>query len=339
MTPNFLANAESPLLGPLDAAAALLDTDSHLKLLIVLYTAAGLAAAAALARSRCRRDRGARRACSASGASSRPIWRRGSLALGTQLLPGLVCASRRAALGSQAALWLAAFLGAGALLGGSTSPSSGSTSSSRSSPRSGRRARARRLPIVRLGWLLAATAGLGRRSSCRCSPSSRATRRPRKIRPSARGAARSLLARGRIRVCGRRAPPTRTARAGGSTPSIWDPSRCCHPGRNRGGARRLGPAGARRGVACGSRSIRAAAARSVGAARKPPRLAHAARAVALPRLAIFAFERARSARARAALRTRAAPLAASSRSPPPARWRCSSASISSSKPSPGSVRR
>jgi hypothetical protein len=163
MTPNFLANAESPLLGPLTPLLLVLDTDSHLKLLIVLYTAAGLAGGWLLLR-----DLGVPALVAALGAilfslggflpahlAAGHPW-----ALGTQVLPGLVCAYRRAALGSQAALWLAAFLGASVILGGQHQPFiwqylflAGFALLWAASARAA-------FPIVRLGWLLAATAGL-----------------------------------------------------------------------------------------------------------------------------------------------------------------------------------
>ena len=163
MTPNFLANAESPLLSPLVPLLLVLETDTYLKLLIVLYTAAGLAGCCFLLRDlEVPAPIGALSAIAFVGGGFLPAhlavghpW-----ALGTQVLPGLLCLYRRAALGSNAALWLAALLGASVIVGGQHHPFiwQGLFLAGFATLWA---ARARAVfPIVRLGWLFAATAGL-----------------------------------------------------------------------------------------------------------------------------------------------------------------------------------
>ena len=125
MTPNFLANAESPLLSPLVPLLLVLETDTYLKLLVVLFTAVGLAGCFFLFRDL--------EVPAPIGALSAIAFALGGFlpahlaaghpwALGTQLLPGLLCLYRRAALGSNAALWLAAWLGASVIVGGQHQP-------------------------------------------------------------------------------------------------------------------------------------------------------------------------------------------------------------------------
>ncbi len=125
MTPNFLANAESPLLSPLGLLLLVLDTDTHLKLLIVLFTALGLAGSFGLLRDLAVPAPIALLFALVFGlggflpahlAVGHP-W-----ALGTQVLPALLCLYRRAALGSLAAFWLAAWLGASVIVGGQHQP-------------------------------------------------------------------------------------------------------------------------------------------------------------------------------------------------------------------------
>jgi len=125
MTPNFLANAESPLLSPFTPLLLVLETGALIKLLIVLYTATGLAGGFWLLR-----DLAVPAPVAALGAV---VFAGGGFlpahlaaghpwALGAQLLPGLVCLYRRAALGSFGALWLGALLAASAILTGQHQP-------------------------------------------------------------------------------------------------------------------------------------------------------------------------------------------------------------------------
>jgi hypothetical protein len=112
-SPNFLANPQTPLLGPLVGLLFLMPTDAYIKLLIVLYTAAGLLGTYLLLRDL---------------RVSAPLATLGSLAvvfngytvahlavghhwtLGSQLLPALVLLFRRALAGSRGALVLAGAL-------------------------------------------------------------------------------------------------------------------------------------------------------------------------------------------------------------------------------------
>ena len=125
MTPNFLANAESPVLSPLAPLLLILDTDTYLKLLIVLFSATGLAGGFLLLRdlevptpvcALCALMFSFSGFLPAHLAAGHP-W-----SLGTQLLPALLCLYRRAALGSFAALWLAALLGASVIIDGQHQP-------------------------------------------------------------------------------------------------------------------------------------------------------------------------------------------------------------------------
>ena len=124
-TPNFLANPQSPLLGPLVWLLAVIPADAYIKLLIVLYTAAGLLGANLLLRDL---------------RVSAPLAILGSLALafngyavahvavghhwslGSQLLPALVLLFRRASGGSRGAIVAAGALGAITLLEGQHHP-------------------------------------------------------------------------------------------------------------------------------------------------------------------------------------------------------------------------
>ncbi|MDH3211108.1 MAG: hypothetical protein OEM05_01360 [Myxococcales bacterium] len=125
ITKNFLANAESPSLGPLVPLLLFLPTGAYIKLLLVVFSAAGFAGLFFLLR-----DVAVRREIAGFAAlvfafngffvahlSVGHPW-----AMGAQLLPGLVCSYRRAALGSGRALWLAAVLNACAILGGQHQP-------------------------------------------------------------------------------------------------------------------------------------------------------------------------------------------------------------------------
>jgi hypothetical protein len=125
VTPNFLANAEAPTLGPLVWLLWLLPTGAYVKLLIVVFTAAGLAgtylllrdlevspALAVLA--------AAVFACNGFFTSHLGVghhW-----AMGAYLLPALFWLYRRAALGSDGALLAAALLNAFTILGGQHQP-------------------------------------------------------------------------------------------------------------------------------------------------------------------------------------------------------------------------
>ncbi len=124
-TPNFLANPQSPLLGPLVWLLAVIPADAYIKLLIVVYTAAGLLGASFLLRDL---------------HVSTPLAILGSLAfafngyavahvavghhwsLGSLLLPALVLLFRRALGGSRGALVAAGALGAITLLEGQHHP-------------------------------------------------------------------------------------------------------------------------------------------------------------------------------------------------------------------------
>jgi hypothetical protein len=125
VTPNFLANAEAPTFGPLAWLLLFLPTGAYLKLLIVAFTAAGLAGfvlllrdlgvswpvAAALAAAFCFGG------FFASHVAVGHPW-----ALGAQLLPALLLLFRRAVLGSNAALAGGAALAAATVLGGQHQP-------------------------------------------------------------------------------------------------------------------------------------------------------------------------------------------------------------------------
>lgn len=106
-TPNFVANAQSPVLGPFVGLLAVLDTESYVKLLIVLYTAFGAAGAFALAREL--EARPAVAACAAvlwtcSGFFAAHVAIGHHWSLGAYGLPWLGLALRRAIAGSRAGL-------------------------------------------------------------------------------------------------------------------------------------------------------------------------------------------------------------------------------------------
>jgi hypothetical protein len=125
ITPNFLANAESPLLSPLVPLLLVLGTSAYLKLLVVLFTAAGLGGGYALLRDlQAPAPVAAIFAALFAGGGFVPAhigvghpW-----ALGVLLLPALLCLYRRAALGSNRALWLGAALAAASIGGGQHQP-------------------------------------------------------------------------------------------------------------------------------------------------------------------------------------------------------------------------
>jgi hypothetical protein len=125
ITKNFLANAEAPSLGPLVPLLLVLPTDTYLKLLMVVFTAAGLTGMFLLLRDiRVGREIAgfvaivfAFNGFFVSHLAVGHHW-----AMGAQLLPGLLCLYRRAALGSGRALWLAAALNACTILGGQHQP-------------------------------------------------------------------------------------------------------------------------------------------------------------------------------------------------------------------------
>jgi hypothetical protein len=125
ITKNFLANAEAPTLGPLVGLLWILPTGAYIKLLVVVFTAAGLVGTFFLLR-----DLGVVGPVAAFAAVVFAFngffvshtcvghhW-----VLGAQLLPGLLCLFRRAALGSAAALVAAAALNAFTIGGGQHQP-------------------------------------------------------------------------------------------------------------------------------------------------------------------------------------------------------------------------
>ncbi len=125
ITPNFLANAEAPTLGPLTWLLFVLPTGAYIKLLIVVFAAAGLAGMALLLR-----DLGVAAPVAApvailfafNGFFVSHLAVGHHWAMGAYLLPGLLALYRRAALGSGAALWGAAALNAFTILGGQHQP-------------------------------------------------------------------------------------------------------------------------------------------------------------------------------------------------------------------------
>ncbi len=125
ITKNFLANAESPSLGPLVALLWWLETDAYVRVLVVVFSGAGLAGMLLLLH-----DLRVELPVAAFAAllfafggffvshlSVGHPW-----ALGGQVLPLLVALYRRAALGSTGALALAALVGAFTILGGQHQP-------------------------------------------------------------------------------------------------------------------------------------------------------------------------------------------------------------------------
>jgi hypothetical protein len=125
VTKNFLGNAESPSLSPLTPALLVMSTGAYLKLLIWLWSAAGLLGFWLLLR-----DLGAGAAVAATAAAGFAFggftvshvsvghpW-----ALGGAVLPWLVLLFRRAALGNAGALLGAAALNAVTIFGGQHQP-------------------------------------------------------------------------------------------------------------------------------------------------------------------------------------------------------------------------
>jgi len=125
ITKNFLANAEAPSLGPLVGLLWFLPTGAYIKLLLVVFSAVGLVGAYWLLR-----DLGAAGSVAAFAACTFAFngfivahvgvghhW-----AMGAQLLPGLVCLYRRAALGSFGALVILAVANAFTIGGGQHQP-------------------------------------------------------------------------------------------------------------------------------------------------------------------------------------------------------------------------
>ncbi|NNL64803.1 MAG: hypothetical protein HKP30_01040 [Myxococcales bacterium] len=124
-TPNFVANAQSPVLGPLVGLLAFLPTEVYVKGLVALLTAVGAAGAFALAR-----DLGARPALAACATV---LWTCGGYfaahvaighhwSLGSYWLPWLFLALRHAAAGSRRAFLAAAAIEAVTLLEGQHHP-------------------------------------------------------------------------------------------------------------------------------------------------------------------------------------------------------------------------
>jgi hypothetical protein len=114
-TPNFWANAQSPVLGPLVWLLAILETDTYIKLVLWLYTAIGLAGGFALAR-----DLGARPVVAwvttavwgMSGFFAAHVAVGHHWSVGAYLAPWFLLAVRRAAAGSRAAVVGAALVNA-----------------------------------------------------------------------------------------------------------------------------------------------------------------------------------------------------------------------------------
>jgi hypothetical protein len=125
VTPNFIANAEAPTLGPLSWLLLVLPTGAYVKLLIVVFGAAGLAGSWLLLR-----DLGISPALTAlvacahawSGFFVSHIAVGHHWAMGAYLLPALLWLARRALLGSDGALIGAALLNAFTILGGQHQP-------------------------------------------------------------------------------------------------------------------------------------------------------------------------------------------------------------------------
>lgn len=125
ITPNFLANAESPQMGPLAPLLLVLPTAVYLKVLVVFFAALGLTGTFMLLRDL---DVGALIAAPVAfvfafqGFVVSHVAIGHHWAMGALLLPGLLCLYRRAALGSNAALWLAAAGNAFTIAGGQHQP-------------------------------------------------------------------------------------------------------------------------------------------------------------------------------------------------------------------------
>ncbi len=110
-TPNFLANSISPLLGPLVWLLFFVSTGFYIKLLIVLYTAAGLLGMYWLLRDEHVSPEIALLAgivFTFNGFVPSHLAVGHHVFLGVYLLPGLLCLFKRAIHGSRLALWMAA---------------------------------------------------------------------------------------------------------------------------------------------------------------------------------------------------------------------------------------
>ncbi len=125
VTPNFLGNAEAPTLGPLAWLLVLLPTGVYLKLLIVVFTAAGLAGCWLLLR-----DLGVAPSVAALGSIAfawsgfffSHVTVGHHWAMGAWSLPLLFWLFRRGALGSTGLLVGAALLNASTIMGGQHQP-------------------------------------------------------------------------------------------------------------------------------------------------------------------------------------------------------------------------
>lgn len=121
MTKNFIANAEAPTLGPFVWLLPVLGTDAYIKFLIVVFTAAGCVGMFALLRDLKVGPLVASAVATAfafngfffSHLAAGHHW-----AMGCELLPWLVLLLRRAANGSERAVWWAAGISAFTILGG-----------------------------------------------------------------------------------------------------------------------------------------------------------------------------------------------------------------------------
>jgi len=125
ITKNFLANAEAPTLGPLVGLLWILPTGAYIKLLVVVFTAAGLAGTLFLLRDLAVATPVAALAAvvfAFNGFFVAHISVGHHWVMGAQLLPGLLCLYRRAALGSFGALVAAAALNAFTIGGGQHQP-------------------------------------------------------------------------------------------------------------------------------------------------------------------------------------------------------------------------
>jgi hypothetical protein len=125
ITKNFLANAEAPTLGPLVGLLWILPTGAYIKLLVVVFTAAGLAGTFFLLRDFEVAPPVAALAAAVfafNGFFVAHVCVGHHWVMGTQLLPGLLCLYRRAALGSARALVAAAVLNAFTIGGGQHQP-------------------------------------------------------------------------------------------------------------------------------------------------------------------------------------------------------------------------
>ncbi len=125
ITSNFLANAESPTLGPFVGLLYFLPTDAYIKLILVMFAAAGLAGMFFLLRDL--------NVCPYIATLAAVLFAFNGFfvshlavghhwVMGAYLLPALFYLYRRAALGSAGALWCAAALNALTILGGQHEP-------------------------------------------------------------------------------------------------------------------------------------------------------------------------------------------------------------------------